>query len=351
MAATAVRELDEESGDQLSDPVRHSLLQILGWRNWDANSGVQACWLPVGKYILYLVSVDAIPGLRADTDDICQRFGAFISHAPRAGKKSGGVKKSDCYHEMRALEWVNMTRLFTVGSARKDFHQWSVVVFQSPIMKLWLQDTITRIKTEAKAKMIIDLASLAVKEKTAALKEREKTQKKILAVTASLPVVLESDIPAVTDLIVVPAGSTEHTAALSSLTSPLSHPAACVKKCVVDERRKRFDAYRLHNLPVGHQQVRTAFHGTPQVSSANSIARNGPDFTRAGSNVGAALGAGFYTSTESQYPESIAKSAGALLVLSVAPGRMLVGSGSVSTLADSGHDSITTTGKWTLIIS
>lgn len=325
--------------------MRRSLLQILERGNWDANSGVQACWLPAGKYVLYLVSVDDVPGLRADTDDICQRFGAFISHAPRSGKKSSGAIISDCYCEMRALEWVNTTRLLTAGSTRKDFNPWSIIVFQSPIMKLWLQDTITRIKTEAKARMITDLTSLAVKEKTAALKAREKTQKKILAVTASLPVVLESDIPAVTDLIVVSAGSAEYTTALSSLTSPLSYPAVCVKKCVVNERRKRFDAYRLHNLPVGHQQVRTAFHGTPQVSSANSIARNGPDFTRAGSNAGTALGAGFYTSTESEYPESIAKSDGALLVLSVAPGRMFVGNGSVSALADSGHDSVTTKGK------
>ena len=308
-----------------------SLVDVLGTGSWDSDSGVHACWLPEGKYVLYLVSVDAVPGLRADTDDICQRFDTFILSPKDTAR--------DCYREMKSLKWVNSASLITAYSARKVLNSWSFAVFQTPPIKVWLQDTVTTCSNEARRQMISNLRLLAAERKEGALKTRMKAQRKIW--TASVPEPMVSE----TDLVVLPTHCEEYTTVLSKLTSPLTFPAACVKKCIVDERRKRFDAYRLHNLPTGHQEVRIAFHGTPQVSSANSIARNGPDFTKAGSNVGTALGCGFYTSSESVYPESIAKSQGSLLVLSVAPGRMFEGNGSVATLAESGHDSVTTKGN------
>jgi hypothetical protein len=84
--------------------------------------------------------------------------------------------------------------------------------------------------------------------------------------------------------------------------------------------------------------------GTPQVAFANSIARNGPDLSRAGSTTGTALGAGFYTDTNNPYPESIAGPNGSLLMCTVAPGKIMPGANSsttASSLRSAGFDSVT----------
>ena len=92
-------------------------------------------------------------------------------------------------------------------------------------------------------------------------------------------------------------------------------------------------------------RVNTNTKGTPQVTFANSIARHGPDLSKAGSTTGTALGAGFYTSTENSYPESISGPNGSVLVCRVAPGKMMLNASSsttASSVQSAGFDSVTT---------
>jgi O-acetyl-ADP-ribose deacetylase (regulator of RNase III) len=124
------------------------------------------------------------------------------------------------------------------------------------------------------------------------------------------------------------------------LTSGSKQPVR-IRKVNIPEREQRFDAY-LASRASGFRSSARSFHGTPTLAAAASIARAGPDLSRAGKNIGKAYGAGFYTDTDPAYPEGVAGS-GSVLVCTVAPGKSCSqgnSSTTAATLSMQGFDSV-----------
>jgi O-acetyl-ADP-ribose deacetylase (regulator of RNase III) len=118
-----------------------------------------------------------------------------------------------------------------------------------------------------------------------------------------------------------------------------------IRKVNIPEREERFDAY-LKSRASGFRSSARSFHGTPTLQAAASIARTGPDLSRAGKNIGKAFGAGFYTDTDPTYPEGVAGS-GSVLVCTVAPGKACSAGNSsttAATLSAQGFDSVAPNG-------
>ncbi len=128
------------------------------------------------------------------------------------------------------------------------------------------------------------------------------------------------------------------------LTSGSKQPVR-IRKVHIPEREERFDAY-LKSRASGFQSSARSFHGTPTLEAAASIARTGPDLSRAGKNIGKVFGAGFYTDTDPTYPEGVAGN-GSVLVCTVAPGKSCPKSDSsttAATLSAKGFDSVAPNG-------
>jgi O-acetyl-ADP-ribose deacetylase (regulator of RNase III) len=128
------------------------------------------------------------------------------------------------------------------------------------------------------------------------------------------------------------------------LTSGSRQPVR-FRKVNMPDREQRFDAY-LKSRASGYQRSARSFHGTPTLAAAASIARTGPDLSRAGKNIGKVYGAGFYTDTDPAYPEGVAGN-GSVLVCTVAPGKSCPGGNSSTTaasLAAQGFDSVAPNG-------
>jgi O-acetyl-ADP-ribose deacetylase (regulator of RNase III) len=128
------------------------------------------------------------------------------------------------------------------------------------------------------------------------------------------------------------------------LTSGSKQPVR-IRKINIPEREERFDAY-LKSRASGFQSSARSFHGTPTLQAAASIARTGPDLSRAGKNIGKVYGAGFYTDTDPRYPEGVAGS-GSVLVCTVAPGKSCSkgdSSTTAATLSAQGFDSVAPNG-------
>jgi hypothetical protein len=124
------------------------------------------------------------------------------------------------------------------------------------------------------------------------------------------------------------------------LTSGQRQPVR-FRKVNIPERNQRFSAY-VQSRAEGFRNTARSFHGTPTLTAAASIARNGPDMKRAGSNIGTAFGAGFYTDTDPAYPEGVAGQ-GSVCVCTVAPGKYTKQGNSSTTaasLAAQGYDSV-----------
>lgn len=128
------------------------------------------------------------------------------------------------------------------------------------------------------------------------------------------------------------------------------HPVSAVLKVNVPARTQRFQNY-ISTLPQDKRSVVISLHGTPIPANATSIARQGPDITRAGSNAGTALGQGFYTAEDKQTPAGYSGATGAVCVCEVAPGNMKEGGNTsitAATLASSNppFDSIHANNTW-----
>lgn len=119
IAATACRELDEETGRIIGADVIERLKLALnqsfahqsiaaaetgeGGNEAEAEA-VQIKWLPSSKYALCCVSVDAVEGLRNATSDASDTFAAFLE-SPKAKTAAATLR------EMAALEWVKLSAL------------------------------------------------------------------------------------------------------------------------------------------------------------------------------------------------------------------------------------------------
>ncbi|KAK9797437.1 hypothetical protein WJX73_004192 [Symbiochloris irregularis] len=107
----------------------------------------------------------------------------------------------------------------------------------------------------------------------------------------------------------------------------------------------RFNAYKQTMSP-DLQQITLACHGTQLAKSANSIARNGPDFSKVGSANGHAYGRGFYMAHSStpQMARGYAGNSGAICVCSALVGKQknqgLSSEDDAGSLLQEGYDSV-----------
>jgi len=187
--------------------------------------------------------------------------------------------------------------------------------------------------------MMRNLTASVEHAKAKLVKERQEIERKLRdpKVSQPLPQVTPAQVPPPSDISVLNPTDPEYMTVAAFATQ---HPVVNIKKVNVPVRNQRFAAY-VASLPGDKQQTVRAFHGTPKGDNANAIARGGPDITKAGSNVGAVFGQGFYTAEDPSTSESYAKATGALCVLTVAPGRMKNGGTSSDTAASlGGNDSI-----------
>ena len=89
---------------------------------------MEVCWLPCGKYALYLVHADSVVGLAAATADIEQQFVDF-KNSPRYATAPHDFK------EMDELRWVSVSELRQASTQRNEFLK---KVLQDDVFKKWI---------------------------------------------------------------------------------------------------------------------------------------------------------------------------------------------------------------------
>jgi 8-oxo-dGTP pyrophosphatase MutT (NUDIX family) len=144
---TAIREFDEETGQVISLSALKSLSSTIA--NSDVSSdSILTCYYPGGKYVLYLVNVDAVPALRGATSDVTTTFDKFIKRPHLRNKK----KATSEFLEMSSLDWVDLNtilaRLSAFGSGASairgecGLNEFAALIFKCPA----LRDELSNIK-------------------------------------------------------------------------------------------------------------------------------------------------------------------------------------------------------------
>lgn len=300
---TACREFYEETGGQLNVSALHNVLRANKSCETPPQPGVEVCWLPRGKYALYLVHVDAVPGLRAATADIEQKFAAFVSSPKyRAAPHE--------YKEMSGLRWASAARF--VSPPFPKANTWAVTVFSAAAVKEWL----TKTAAELKPHLATVLREKIESERDKATGEVASLQARLTRHSVPIPPVTQSQVPPVSDLTFLAPASAEYQKVAHKFHTLA--PITAIKKVNVASRVSRFNQYTQALAPE-HRQIEHSYHGTQGAASADAIARSGPDLTKAGQSNGTALGSGFYTTQNVNTAFSYCKG-GSICVLRVAPG-------------------------------
>lgn len=300
---TASREFYEEAGGQVNVDALRAALRANKNPAAPPQAGVEVCWLPRGKYALYLVNVDAVPGLRAATDDVDQKFARFVNSVAYHSAPHD-------FKEMSSLRWMPAARFVSPPFPKSN--SWAVSVFSAATVKEWI------VKTTAELKPHL---TTALREKIES--ERDKATGLVTSLQARLkkylvpiPPVAKSQVPPVSDLTFLTPSSAEYQKVAQKFSSFAAITA--IKKVNVASRLNRFNLYT-QALPSTHSQIEHSFHGTASAASADAIARKGPDLTKAGQSNGTALGSGFYTTQNANTAFSYCKG-GSICLLRVAPG-------------------------------
>jgi len=186
---------------------------------------------------------------------------------------------------MNRLEWKSVETSTNGPQLGNSVSKFAEVVLATPTFSKWLHNLCSEFPSQVISLMISNFKERAKAGIDRAKKEKKKASKEVEKVKDELPPVSEPDIPPVTDIQVISEGSEEYRAAMNRLTHPLVYPPSCIKKVNVPARVSKFDAYIQHHLPATHRSTKEAFHGTPHVAWANTIARTGPDISRPATNV------------------------------------------------------------------
>ena len=299
----ACREFYEECGGVVNVDALRAVLRANNDPTALPQAGVEVCWLPRGKYALYLVHVDAVPGLRAETEHAERKFAAFVA-SPRYRTAPIDFK------EMTGLKWAPAARLVSPPFPKSN--PWSVTVFSAGAVKEWLTAKAEELKPDLAALLLDRIES----ERDRATNEVPHLQANLRKHSALIPPVSQAQVPVVSDLTFLAPTSTEFQKVAHKFQSLV--PITAIKKVNVTSRLSRFTQYT-SALPAPHNQIEHSYHGTPNAANANAIARQGPDLTKAGQSNGTALGSGFYTSQNVSTAFSYCKG-GSICVLRVALG-------------------------------
>ena len=275
-----------------------------------------------------ILEADDVPEMSNAFDDIEEEYAQFAT-------SNAGIEADEIYKLHASIKWTSLNALL-----QKNDGIWS-----SKQLKDWVAHLSKDLPKSIKKRMMKNLKKSAEKAKNKALAEvpvlKKQERKLKIIINKPEPQMEDEETQEALkdmDLVVLDPGDAEYISAATALSSSggQNHPPiTCIKKVILPARLNSFKAYakglQSSGAPIHSTQV---FHGTPQVDWANSIARNGPDISRAGSNVGKVYGAGFYSAEVPQL--GYAGTSGSMLLCDVTDGRICTsgnGSTTASTLA------------------
>ena len=258
---TAIREFDEETGQVISLSALKSLSSTIA--NSDGSSdSILTCYYPAGKYVLYLVNVDAVPALRGATSDVTKAFDKFIEWPRLRNKK----KATSEFLEMSSLDWVDLNTVL----AERGLNEFAALIFKCPALCEQFSNIKSTVHQATIGALMATLPASAAEAKTKAVAAHKEIARKLRdpKISQPLPPVSAANVPPPSDITVLDPSDAEYRVAAAFA----QHAVVNVKKVNVAVRNQRFDAY-VRSLPPGHQQTVRAFHGTPKSDNASSISR------------------------------------------------------------------------------